>query len=65
MTSSIIHDLKNPLSVISAYVQMLNRSIKHEKFQKYFDILDKEINKRGGTTTLGSKKETKKTQKIS
>ena len=45
MTSSIIHDLKNPLSIIKAYLQIMNKKVNTPDFEKYFSIIYLEINR--------------------
>ena len=45
MTSSIIHDLKNPLSIIKAYLQIMNKKVNAPDFDKYFSIIYLEINR--------------------
>ncbi len=45
MTSSIIHDIKNPMSIIKAYLQIMNKNMEDEKFKRYFSIIYSEIDR--------------------
>ncbi len=45
MTSSIIHDIKNPLSIIKAYLQIMNKKNTDENFSKYFSVIYSEIDR--------------------
>ncbi len=45
MTSSIIHDIKNPMSIIKTYLQIMQRRIQNDKFTHYYSIIDKEIDR--------------------
>ncbi len=45
MTSSIIHDIKNPISIITAYLQIMNKRSDDDRFKHYFSIIDREINR--------------------
>ncbi|MDH4128313.1 MAG: ATP-binding protein [Spirochaetota bacterium] len=45
MTSSIIHDIKNPLSIIKAYLQIMDKNNNNEKFKRYYSVIYNEIDR--------------------
>ena len=44
MASTILHDMKNPMSAISGYAQLIKmRELPREKLSNYADIIDREV----------------------